>query len=285
MSSEPAVASPLPTLQKNTPSRRSSRRLWWRPRIGARRYSDFLLRLVAMCIVLGGWQLASGSVSRVVLPSPLGCLRAADNLVTSGELSSAWVASLGNIGVAVGASTIVGLVLGIMLGRYSAVDSLTAPVFASVFLTPKIALLPIITLWLGYETNAKILFIFGFTLFEMLYTIRKGVKEVGRDYIEFGRSICLSEAAMIRKVILPSIWPYTLVGLRLSILHGLVGAVLAGFFLENSGIGGLVYESGSTFHTANLFVVIFSIMIVGLAISYGLSKLERQLVPWQRLGA
>lgn len=86
---------------------------------------------------------------------------------------------------------------------------------------------------------------------------------------------------MLRKVVLPGVLPFVAAGLRLGLLASLVGVVLAGFFFQVNGIGGLIYQAGSTFRTADLFVAVGSLMVVALAISSGLRALEARLMPWR----
>jgi sulfonate transport system permease protein len=76
--------------------------------------------------------------------------------------------------------------------------------------------------------------------------------------------------------------PYVVTGLRLGLLHGMVGVVLVGFFLENNGIGGLLYYHGQDFRVSALFAGLFTVMLVGLAVNITLKSLERRLAPWRQ---
>ena len=87
---------------------------------------------------------------------------------------------------------------------------------------------------------------------------------------------------MLWKVVLPASLPFVVTGLRLGMLHGFVGLVLAGFFLENSGIGGLVFNEGTNFRSFGLLAALFTVAIVGVVLNSSLYRLERIVAPWRR---
>jgi ABC-type nitrate/sulfonate/bicarbonate transport system permease component len=152
-------------------------------------------------------------------------------------------------------------------------------------MTPRIALLPIITLWLGFGDGAKILVVFLFSFFEIFFTVRNGVRTIDAEYVEVSRAYCVSERTMLQKVVLPASIPFVITGLRLGLLHGMVGVVLAGFFLENNGIGGLIFEAGTNFRVPALFAALLTVMLVGVAINQTLRTLERRVAPWRAASA
>ena len=172
-----------------------------------------------------------------------------------------------------------------VFGRFRLLDRFLEPILMALFMTPKVALLPLIALWLGYQDPAKILLIFLFSFFEIFFTVRNGVRTIDRDFVEVARSYSIPESIMLRKVVLPAAVPYVITGLRLGMLHGMVGVVLAGFFLENNGIGGLIFDAGGSFRVPDLFAALLTVAAVGLAISVGIRILERTIAPWKERAA
>jgi ABC-type nitrate/sulfonate/bicarbonate transport system permease component len=123
--------------------------------------------------------------------------------------------------------------------------------------------------------------VFLFSFFEIFFTVRNGVQTVDAEFIEVARSYSIPERQMLTKVVMPAILPYIATGLRLGLLHGMVGVVLVGFFLENNGIGGLLYYEGQDFRIAGLFAGLFTVMVVGLVINQTLRWVERRVAPWR----
>jgi ABC-type nitrate/sulfonate/bicarbonate transport system permease component len=200
---------------------------------------------------------------------------------TDGTLADAWSESLVILVVGLALASTSGVTLGIIFGRFRYLDRFLEPILTGLFMTPKVALLPLIALWLGYQDPAKILVVFLFSFFEIFFTVRNGVRTVDREYVEVARAYSISEATMLRKVVLPATIPYVITGLRLGMLHGMVGVVLAGFFLETNGIGGLIFDAGGSFRVPELFAALLTVAGVGLGISLGIRMLERTIAPWR----
>lgn len=242
--------------------------------------SDAAIRIFTLVGVLAVWETIGRSVSTVYFASASRTFTAMYDMTRSGELPEAWRSSLVIMFAALGIAGTLGIVLGFVLGRFQLLDRFFQPVMTAVFMTPKIALLPIIALWLGYATTSKIVVVFMFSFFEIFFTVRNGVRSVDRDYVEVARSYTIPEGMMLRRIVFPATLPFVVTGLRLGLLHGMVGVTLAGFFLENTGIGGVISYYASGFRLAEVFALIITVMFVGVVINVGLRFFERRLAPW-----
>jgi ABC-type nitrate/sulfonate/bicarbonate transport system permease component len=176
---------------------------------------------------------------------------------------------------------VVDVTLGILLGRFRLASDLFELELTALFLTPRIALLPLIALWFGFGDPAKIVVVFLFAFFEIFFNVRNGVRAVDAEFIEVARAYCIPERVMLTKVVVPAALPYVATGLRLGLLHGMVGVVLVGFFLENNGIGGLLYNEAQDFRIAGLFAGLLTVALVGMTLNTSLRWLERRVAPWR----
>jgi sulfonate transport system permease protein len=244
-----------------------------------------VIRIVTLAIFLGGWEVFGRRTSRVTFASVTRTWEAMVEMVSSGELWEAWRADILIMLTALAISTVIGLSLGFILGRYRSIDTFFEPILNSVFMTPKIALLPIIALWLGYQFQAKVLVVIMFSFFEILFTVRAGVRVTNAEYVDVARAYSIPEGMMLRKIIVPASIPYVITGLRLGLLHGLVGVVLAGFFLEVSGIGGVISNETGNYRMDSTFAAMITVMLVGISINVGLRFLERRVAPWSESAA
>ena len=242
---------------------------------------DNAIRIGTFITLVIGWELVSQSMNRVIMASPGRMIDALVEMSTDGTLVDAWSESLLILVVGLALSSTSGVALGILFGRFRRVDQFLEPILMALFMTPKVALLPLIALWLGYQDPAKILLVFLFSFFEIFFTVRNGVRTIDREFVEVARAYSIPESVMLRKVVLPAAVPYVITGLRLGLLHGMVGVVLAGFFLENNGIGGLIFDAGGSFRVPELFAALLTVAGVGLAISIGIRVLERAIAPWK----
>lgn len=250
-------------------------------RLVERRPSDNVVRILTFLGLLAGWQLLSMMLPRIFFASPGKTAEAMDRMITTGALGDAWRESLGVLVVALAISAGSGIGLGILLGRYRLADRFFEPLLTGLFMTPRVALIPIIALWLGYQEASKVVVVFLFSFFEIFFTVRNGVHTIDAQFVEVARAYCVSERVMLRRVILPATTPFVVTGLRLGLLHGMVGIVLAGFFLEANGIGGLIVEAAATWRVADVFAALITVAAFGVAMNYSLRWLEARVAPWQ----
>lgn len=230
-------------------------------------------------------QLGTMRFGRILVPAPAEVAAKLATGLTDGSLFEAWMQSIGQLAVATLVTVAIGIPLGVLLGRFRTFDDLAAPAVSAGYLIPRIALMPVIMLWFGYQDVAKVLFILTFCFFEVVLTVRAGVQTIDVQYVEVSRAYCLSESWVLRKVVAPAIVPYIVTGLRIGLLYGLVGVVLAGFFFEANGIGGVVYEAVHNYRSADLFAAVITIAAAGLLISTILRRIERRVTPWRAVAA
>ncbi len=253
-----------------------------RPSVVSRLVSrDNGIRLATFLGIMLAWQVISMLVRPIIFTSPQRAWDAFWTMVGDGALLEAWTETLFVLFTGLALAAVIGVTLGILFGRYRTASDLFEPELTALFMTPRVALLPIIALWLGYGEPAKILLVFLFSFFEIFFTVRNGVRTIDREYVEVAQAYCVPEQTMLQKVVLPASLPFVVTGLRLGLLHGMVGVVLAGFFLENNGIGGLIFEHGQNFRIPFLFAALITVMAVGVTINQTLKWLERRVAPWR----
>jgi sulfonate transport system permease protein len=253
----------------------------WRRALTGQAARDNALRIGTFIGILLIWQALSLVIKPIIFTSPGGAIEALVTMIQDGSLWEAWNETLFVMLVALTLAGTLGVILGILLGRFRTASALVDPEVTAVFLTPKVALLPLIALWFGFGDAAKIVVVFLFSFFEVFFTVRNGVRTIDREYVEVARAYCIPERMMLTRVVVPASLPYIATGLRLGLIHGMVGVVLVGFFLETNGIGGMLYYFGQDFQIAELFAGLFTVMLVGVAINVTLRWVERRVAPWR----
>jgi len=245
----------------------------------ANRYSAWL----AFIIVLALWQgvCMRGWVSPLFLPSPLEIVRALKDLVVSGEIWPHLYASLIRIvgGWAVG--TVVGLAVGLAMGLFTVARGVGIPMVSALFPIPKIALLPLLILWLGIGETSKIATIALGVFFPTVIAVYSGVDSVPRNLIRMAQSFEVPTLAIIGKVILPGAVPSILAGFRISAATALLLVVSAEMIGAETGIGAFVLQAGNLMQTDRLLAGVLILSLLGLAVGRAISFLERRLLRWR----
>src|SRR6201981_87033 len=195
------------------------------------------VRLLSLVVVLALWEFYGRRVNPILFTYPLAILRAFFSLVASGELQSYMKDSLLFLLYASVLSVVVGVFLGVVMGRFSLVEWATDIYVSALYSMPMVAMVPLIVLWFGFKVPAKVIIVFLFMVFPILINTYQGVKDVDRNLQEVARSFCSSEGQLWRHLIIPSAIPFIVVGIRLAIGRGLVGMIVAEFYTSVTGFG------------------------------------------------
>jgi NitT/TauT family transport system permease protein len=251
-----------------------------------RRPDHRLLRALALAGLVVAWEIAArtGWVPVLFLPSPLGVLREGRDMIASGELLVHLGASLERLvlGFLVGGG--LGVIVGIAVGFFAVADAVGMPLIAATFPIPKIALLPLLILWLGIGEASKVAVIALGVFFPMAINTYAGVRQADPLLIRAAVAFGARRLSVIRKVILPSALPMIFAGLRLGAGTALLLLVAAEMIAVESGIGFLVLHAGNIMATTKLMVGIVLLSLLGLLSHWGLGRLERALIPWRGAG-
>ena len=184
--------------------------------------------------------------------------------------------SLAGFGLAIA----VGIPLGSVIA-YSRVMELTVyPILLGLNAVPKIAIAPILILWMGFGPGPKILVAFLLCVFPIVIATATGLKQTPAELVELARSLCASEWQTFRRFRFPSSLPEIFIGLKVAISLAVIGAVIGEFVGASEGLGWVIVNSGSNVNTALAFAAMAILALVSVVLFYALVLLERLLVPW-----
>lgn len=141
---------------------------------------------------------------------------------------------------------------------------------------PKIALAPLIIVWFGIDIESKIAIAAIITFIVSLMTAYSGAMEVDQDLVRLMRSLGASPRQTFFKVVVPSTMPWIISGLRLNVGFALIGAVVGEYIAAKKGLGYLVYYSGTLYDLNAVWVGLFTLMAVALALDYLVTLIERR---------
>jgi ABC-type nitrate/sulfonate/bicarbonate transport system permease component len=151
----------------------------------------------------------------------------------------------------------------------------------TLYATPMVALIPFILSMMGFGFAPKVLVVFLFSVFPVLYNTVEGARSIKPELIEVARSYRSSERALWREVMIPYTLPYTMTGVRQAIARGLVGMVAAEFFLSATGLGQLIMNASQNFDTSGVFAMILLIGVIGVGLMrFGL-YIEQRFARWR----
>ena len=234
-------------------------------------------------VLIALWELICrlGWVSPLYLPAPTSIVAAGWELFTVGNFMQDIGASMYRIvlGYALGAS--VGIMIGLVLGFSRWADAIGSPIIYSLYPIPKIALLPLIVLWLGIGELPKVTIIALGVFFPVVINTFSGVKNVDPTLVKAAVSFGSNHYNVIRKVLLPGALPVIFAGLKLASGTSLLLLVASEMIAAGHGIGSKVLHYGNLMLTTKLMVGIVVLSLLGLIFNRTLQWLEGKLLPWK----
>lgn len=244
------------------------------------RANAIVVRVASLAIFLGLWQVLGAQIDQVLFTTPAAVASAAAGMIGSGELWFYLWPSLMVLAVGLSLAVVVGVAAGLLLARVRLLDLALDIYITFLYSIPTVALVPIIVLWAGFETSAKIIILFLFAFFPVVINTYQGVKHVDPKLLEVGRAFRCSERQLWTNIVLPAALPFIVTGVRLAVGRGLIGMVLADLYTAISGIGYLIVRSASTYRVDKMFVPIVTLGLLGIALTALLRYAERRIAPW-----
>lgn len=196
-----------------------------------------------------------------------------------------YIASLGQSIVLFSTGFILALLIavpfGIVMARLVTLRIALESYILMLYVTPMIALIPFILSIIGFDFWPKVLVVFLFSFFPMLYNTLEGARSVKPELIEVAKSFRSSEIAIWRDILIPYTLPYALTGIRQAAGRALVGMVAAEFFLSTSGLGEELITASRNFDMAGVLATILVITGLGVTFMRLAQAVEQRYAAWR----
>ena len=245
-----------------------------------RAWLNIAIRFVSLAIVLAVWQVGGARINPALFTTPSAIATAAVDMIASGELWSYLWPSLVVLAIGLTLAATIGIAVGLLLARFWVLDAALNFYITFLYSIPSLALVPLIVLWAGIDTFAKVIILFLFAFFPMAINTYQGVKNVDPKLIEVGRAFRCSERQLWTNIVLPCALPFIVTGLRLAVGRGLIGMVFADLYTAISGIGYLIVRTAATYEVNKMFVPIMTLGLLGVTLTALLRFVEIRVAPW-----
>src|SRR6185369_15896911 len=239
--------------------------------------------LITFVVIIAVWEgiVRAGWVSPIFLPAPDAIVKALYDLIATGTLWQHLAPSLARIIVGWSVGTLFGLCAGFAIGVWSLSRAVGIPIVSALFPIPKIALLPLLILWLGIGELSKVTTIALGVFFPTAIATFSAIDGVQRNLIRMAQSFNLPAVDVLRKIVLPGALPGILSGFRITASIALILLVSAEMIGAEHGVGAFVLQAGNLMQTDQLLAGVVILSLLGLAIGTGLTRLEKWLLRWR----
>jgi len=250
--------------------RRLPRPNWWQSVVS-----------VAVGIVL--WQLWVDWLhpNPLAIVSPTQVVDAARNMADAGTLwTDIWLSlQIFFLGFALGFAA--GALAGVMVGASRRLNAFVGPWITIFYSIPIIALAPLFIIWIGFDMKARVVIVAVAAFFPVVINTRAGVQSVERGLRDVCTAFRATRVESFRYVLIPGSVPYILAGVRLALGRGLIALIFADFFGATAGLGYVLNTSQSSVQTANVYVVIVILAVLGLTFNAVVTLLERRFASYR----
>jgi NitT/TauT family transport system permease protein len=247
-----------------------------------------LLPLITFGAVLALWEIGSraGALDPFFFSSPSRVIAAgAREIVLPRFWNDVWVSSQ-EFTVGYLAAVAIAVPFGLLTGWFRTLHDIFDPWLSGFNATPRLALLPLVVLWVGLGIMSKIVIVFLGVFFPVAVNTFHGVHTVDANLLEVSKSFGASTSKRIWTVVLPSVLPFALVGMRIGIGRAVGGVIVAEFFTSNAGLGNYIFRAGQQLQTDNLLFGALFITILALMVFRVASYFERRFRAWRpRVGS
>lgn len=245
---------------------------------------EFLQHLFLLAAALGLWEWAvrASWINVTFTGQPSGIVHFLwANMVQSSKL---WV-DLGwtLLGTCVSffLGSIAALLVGLSFVGFPRLERFLDPYIAAFNALPRIALMPLFILWFGLGIASKIAMGFSLTFFIVLSSTVAGMRSISQDHLTLSRTLGVRPAQLFVLVTLPGAVPVIFSGLRLGLVYAMLGVIGGEIIAAQHGLGQSIAYLGATFDMSGVMGVLLVLSLLGMAIVWIMTALERKLLHWQ----
>ncbi len=237
--------------------------------------------LVIGLVAFWEWAVPAFDVPRFLLPAPSDIAKLM--VAEWGLIQMHALATIGSILAGYVVSAAFALAVSAAMIRFPLVERLIMPIFVALQSVPKIAIAPLILVWIGAGIGSKIAVVASIAFFPIVINTMAGFKEVDRGLMDVFRSVDASGRQVFWRLRLPYAMPYIFAGLRIATTLAVLGAIVAEWLAASNGLGYLVLSGSFNFNTARSFAAIIVLAVIGTSFFALMAWVER-LISWKRDG-
>jgi ABC-type nitrate/sulfonate/bicarbonate transport system permease component len=243
------------------------------------RVGDLLLKLIGISVALAAWEALGRWLGEELFAPPSLVLPELARMLSGGTQIAVLAESLRQMVVGYALACVIGIPLGVAMGRVRLVDRIFHPWLSILIVTSVASLVPLLVLAFGPGFWFRVAVVFLAAVWYVTLTLYQGARGIEQRWLDVGRSFGASAFATFFKIILPALLPYVLVALRVGVTHAIRAMVVAEMFIL-VGFGRLLHEQSFAMSTAPVLALLLMVAAVGVAANGVLAFVARLAAPW-----
>lgn len=240
--------------------------------------------IIAAFLAVIEFVVSKGYINRIFLASPT---QIADEFVYMIQRNVLWphiILTLKEALTGYSISAITGIAIGVLFVTYPKLEMLLAPFFSAVMAVPKTAIMPLLIVWFGIGFKSKVVMVFLFCMFTVLFNTVAGAKQARAEHLKVAKVFKATRTQTVFKVMIPSALPGIFAGLRVTAATAITGVIFAEMTAAKGGAGYLLNESQAVLNTPRLYLVIIIVTVLSVLFVSAVNMAERALCGnWRKV--
>lgn len=246
------------------------------------RFNQLYKYIYAMIVVFIFWYVLHITLDSFVIPNPIDVILKLFN-VGYDIISTHLIASILRLVVALSITTILGYSIGVVIGVNEKLDTLVSPIVYLFFPVPRIAFLPVFMILFGLGNTSKIVLIVAIAIFQIIISVRDGVKEIPNELILSAKSLKLSSSEMIKHIYIPATLPRLFTAIRIALGSSMAALFFAENYATKYGIGYYIMNSWIKVDYEGMYCGIIVISLLGIVMFKVIDILQSRICRWQEI--
>lgn len=240
----------------------------------------WVLRGASVLAVAGVWEWFGSTHGGLSVPAFTATMRGLWQLFSTGLIWEPLLVSNQAMVIGFAASVLVGLPLGLMMGRLQKLERF-ADVYLNVLLvTPMAGLIPLFIIAFGLTLLSRVLVVFVFAIPFLVVNARAGIRNIDPSLVEMARSLGAKELQVWRYILLPGAFPAVMAGVRIGLARAVHGMVAVELLLMAVGVGRLILKFQGDFESHLLFATVLTVIAEAVLLIELAKRIEQRAVRW-----
>ena len=244
---------------------------------------QYILSPLFAILLFGGWEYACRAlnISQLIIPAPSQIVLALIEGFRSGQLLDGLLVTLEEIVLGFALAAIAAFVIGTLISQVHLLELVVYPYIVAIQTLPKVAVAPLILIWVGLGIEGKILIAATVSFFPMLVNTIAGLRSAPQNEIDLMRSLSASRWKIFKYVQLPEALPFIFAGLNIGLVLSVLGAIVGEFVGAKGGLGYLILQMNFNMDVAGIFAALLLLGLMGIALNTLAQYVQRRVVFWQ----
>jgi NitT/TauT family transport system permease protein len=244
------------------------------------------IQVTSVSLLLLLWNFGLSAIDSFLFPTPIEIVESMfQNLFVNPVLFWAIIEALTFAAIGYAAASLLGVSVGLLVGLWQPAKNTLNPILDAMYITPIIALIPLVILIFGLSFTAKVFIVFLMAFFIITFNTITGIEETPDELVSASRVFGADGFQVFREVHLKWALPNILAGLRLGSGRAVRGMVVAELFIFAGDLGTFLVGAGQTFDMPRLYATIITLSLTGLIVIKLARAIELQLLSYRAINS